>query len=59
MVNDAILARGLNLHTSSSMAQQSLTVWFLGTASLQLFLGPLSERLGRRPILLGGGFVLF
>ena len=29
----------------------------LGTASLQLFLGPLSDRFGRRPILLGGGLV--
>jgi Bcr/CflA subfamily drug resistance transporter len=39
-------------------AQFSLTAWFLGTTSMQLIYGPLSDRYGRRPILLFGG-VLF
>src|ERR1700722_16800377 len=47
----------IDLRTTAQMAQQTLTTWFLGTASLQLFLGPLSDRLGRRPILFGGGLV--
>ena len=43
----------ISMHT----AQMTLTVWFLGTASMQLFLGPLSDRIGRRPVVLGGGLV--
>lgn len=43
--------------TTTFLTQASLTTWFLGSASLQLFLGPLSDRYGRRPILLIGGFI--
>lgn len=43
----------ISMHT----AQMTLTVWFLGTASMQLLLGPLSDRIGRRPVVLGGGLV--
>jgi Bcr/CflA subfamily drug resistance transporter len=46
-----------DLNTNTSSAQQTITIWFLGTMSLQLFLGPLSDRLGRRPILLTGGII--
>ncbi len=45
------------LHTTIQSTQQTLTIWFLGTASLSLFLGPLSDRLGRRPVLFAGGFL--
>lgn len=48
----------LNLHTTHNLAQMTLTMWFLGAASMQLFLGPISDRFGRRPVLLLGG-VLF
>ena len=41
--------------TTQSLAQFTITVWFIGAASLQLFLGPLSEWSGRRPILLTAG----
>lgn len=34
----------------------SLTAYVLGGASLQIFLGPLSDRFGRRPIMLMGAF---
>jgi len=47
----------IDLNASVHATQQTLTVFFLGTASLQLFLGPLSDRFGRRPILFVGGIV--
>lgn len=42
---------------SAHYAQMTLTAWFLGTATLQLILGPISDRIGRRPVLLCGGIV--
>lgn len=36
-------------------AQLTLTLWFLGSASVQLIIGPLSDRFGRRPIIILGG----
>lgn len=42
---------------SQRISQMSITMWFLGSASMQLLVGPLSDRFGRRPILLGGGIV--
>src|SRR5579883_399237 len=53
----ALPSLATDLGITPHLAQQTLTTWFLGSASLQLFLGPLSDRLGRRPILLGGGAV--
>lgn len=44
----------LDLHCTVHLAQQTLTTWFLGTIALTLFLGPLSDRLGRRLILFFG-----
>lgn len=46
-----------DLNISSSMAQTTLTAWFIGSASLQLILGPVSERFGRRPVLLYSGIL--
>lgn len=43
---------------SSALAQQSVTSFFIGIAVGQLFAGPLSDRFGRRPVLLIG-FGLF
>src|ERR1700677_583740 len=37
-----------------SAIELSVTAFLMGGASLQLFLGPLSDRLGRRPIMLFG-----
>lgn len=45
------------LSASNELTQLSLTTWFLGAASMQLFLGPISDRFGRRPILLLGGVI--
>jgi MFS transporter, DHA1 family, multidrug resistance protein len=41
--------------TTPSVMQLTLTAWFAGVALPQLFFGPLSDRLGRRPLLFGGG----
>jgi len=38
-------------HLTPGQAQLSLTFWFIGAMSLQLFLGPISERFGRRSVL--------
>lgn len=46
-----------DLQVSQQQVQLSLTTWFLGATSLQLILGPLSDRYGRRPILLSGGIL--
>jgi DHA1 family multidrug/chloramphenicol efflux transport protein-like MFS transporter len=47
-----------DFNSTPAMAQLTLTMWFLGSASTQLIMGPLSDRYGRRPILLSGA-VLF
>jgi len=46
-----------DFNISAHLAQMTLTVWFLGAASLQLILGPASDRWGRRPVLLSGGII--
>ena len=40
------------LGTSDAMAQYVLTIFLASTAIAQLFIGPLSDRFGRRPVLL-------
>jgi len=46
------MARDLN--ASSAAAQMALTLYVVGLAFGQLFYGPLSDRFGRRPVLLVG-----
>jgi len=43
---------------STQVTQFTLTAWFLGTISLELIIGPISDRFGRRPILILG-MILF
>lgn len=45
------------LDSTHHLVQLTLTSWFMGSASMQLFLGPLSDRIGRRPVLLFGGII--
>jgi len=45
----------VDLNTTQEVAQNTLLYWFLGSASMQLLMGPLSDRFGRRIILLSGG----
>ena len=46
------MADGLN--TSNATIQYALSIYFLGAAAGQVFIGPLSDRFGRRPILYCG-----
>jgi Bcr/CflA subfamily drug resistance transporter len=52
------IARDLSL--TQEQTQSTLTLWFLGASALQFILGPLSDRYGRRPIIVIGAlyFVL-
>lgn len=43
-----------DLHTSAAAAQSTLGVFLFGFASTQLIYGPLSDRYGRRPVMLIG-----
>lgn len=45
-----------DLSFSQHQIQSTLTFWFFGASSLQLVLGPVSERFGRRTIILYGAF---
>lgn len=46
-----------DLHTTLHLAQLTVTVIFMGSASMQMVLGPIADRVGRRPVLLVGGLV--
>lgn len=46
-----------DFQASASLAQMTLTAFFLGAASLFLLLGPISDRYGRRPVILGGALL--
>ncbi len=48
-----------DLSTSAARVQLTLTTFMLGMAAGQLVLGPLSDRLGRRRLLLAGTLVTF
>lgn len=45
------------LGLSTQQAQLTLTIWFLGQASMPLIIGIISDRVGRRPVLLLGGCI--
>jgi Bcr/CflA subfamily drug resistance transporter len=53
----ALLAIRSDLHTSSSLVQLSLTSWFLGGTLLHLIVGPISDSIGRKPVMLVGGLI--
>ncbi len=48
-----------SFHGPESAIASSLTAYILGGGSLQLFLGPISDRYGRRPVMLFGAFFFF
>jgi DHA1 family bicyclomycin/chloramphenicol resistance-like MFS transporter len=43
--------------TSNEMVKYTISLWVLSYAGLLLFFGPLSERIGRRPVLVGAMLV--
>ncbi|MES2441348.1 MAG: multidrug effflux MFS transporter [Pseudomonadota bacterium] len=47
----------LSLHTSRSAVQLALTFYMAGVAAGQIATGPLSDRIGRRPVLVGGALL--
>lgn len=58
IANDMVMPVMINvvhsLNASEIYIASSLSLYVLGGASLQLFLGPISDRFGRRPIMLFG-----
>ncbi|MGK5627903.1 multidrug effflux MFS transporter [Streptomyces sp. URMC 123] len=54
-------AMGAALHTSSAAVQLTMTAFLVGLVVGQVLLGPLSDSLGRRRLLIGGavGFIVF
>lgn len=44
-----------DMQISQDLAEYTLLFWFLGSASMQLIMGPLSDRYGRKVVLMGGG----
>jgi len=48
-----------SFHGPESAIATSLTAYLLGGASLQLFLGPISDRYGRRPVMIFGALLFF
>ena len=44
-----------NFITPIHWVQLTITAWIAGSTTVELFVGPLSDRYGRRPILFGGG----
>lgn len=63
IANDMIMPGMLfvveQFHGSQGDVARSLTAYVLGGASLQLILGPLSDNLGRRPVMLTGAWLFF
>jgi DHA1 family multidrug/chloramphenicol efflux transport protein-like MFS transporter len=63
IANDMIMPGMLlvvkTFHGNESAVSNSLTAYLLGGASLQLMLGPLSDRIGRRSVMMGGVILFF
>ncbi|MBS0359380.1 MAG: multidrug effflux MFS transporter [Proteobacteria bacterium] len=61
LANDAYLPAmpeiANQLQTTNHLVQLTLTAFFLGNATMQLILGPISDRYGRRSLLLIGGAI--
>ncbi len=50
----AMPALGAYFNTTTAQIQLTLSVYLVGFACAQLILGPMSDRFGRRPVLIGG-----
>lgn len=59
MIMPAMIQVVHSFKASEIFIASSLSLYVLGGASLQIFLGPISDRFGRRPVmLLGAAFFL-
>ena len=54
MVIPVMPAMAADLHASPGVIQMTVTLYLFGLAAGQLIYGPLSDRFGRRPVLLVG-----
>lgn len=54
MIMPAMLAVTNTFHAPDTSVANSLTAYILGGASLQLFLGPLADNMGRKPVMIAG-----
>jgi DHA1 family bicyclomycin/chloramphenicol resistance-like MFS transporter len=54
----SVPAIALELGTSYSSAQLTVSLFLLTFAAAQLFIGPLSDKIGRRPVIFGGLLLL-
>lgn len=59
MIMPGMISVVASFHGSESTIATSLTAYMMGGASLQLLLGPLSDRYGRRPVMLFGAMFFF
>ena len=59
MIMPGMIAVVSSFHGQESAIATSLTAYILGGASLQLFLGPISDCYGRRPVMLFGAAFFF
>ena len=63
IANDMIMPGMLQVvayfHAPATAVATSLTMYMLGGASLQIFLGPLSDCFGRRPVMMWGAGLFF
>ena len=59
MIMPGMISVVKSFHGPESAIATSLTLYVLGGASLQLFLGPISDRHGRRPVMIFGACLFF
>jgi MFS transporter, DHA1 family, multidrug/chloramphenicol efflux transport protein len=63
IANDMIMPGMLHVVKSfdapESAVARSLMLYILGGSTLQIFLGPLSDHYGRRPVMIAGGWLFF
>jgi DHA1 family multidrug/chloramphenicol efflux transport protein-like MFS transporter len=57
MIMPGMLQVARSFHAPDSVVARSLMLYMLGGSTLQIFLGPLSDHYGRRPVMITGAWV--